>query len=228
MRTRLVDQALGLLETDALAPAMVAVDVMLKSAEVEVLQIELNDLGGVSVQVGGATAAVQTAVASGNRAAQALMPHRPITSIITRVAEAAGPGIRSRPEFNPLIQQAVVFAPASKSPTSDPQPASAEGESSAPFPMNESAPQALGFLETQGFTAVLEALDTACKAANVTVVGKEKLGGGYVTVVLQGELSAVAAAIEAGRLKVDGLGKLIAAHVIARPCEAVLSLLPRL
>ena len=94
--------------------------------------------------------------------------------------------------------------------------------------MNLSNPQALGFIETQGFTAVFEAIDTACKAAEVEVVGKEKLGGGYVTVVLQGELSAVTAAVAAGREKVEGLGKLIAAHVVARPGPAVLKLLPKL
>ena len=49
------------------------------------------------------------------------------------------------------------------------------------------------------------------------VVGKEKLGGGYITVIVRGDLSAVTAAVEAGKAKVDGLGKLIAAHVIARP-----------
>jgi ethanolamine utilization protein EutM len=58
-------------------------------------------------------------------------------------------------------------------------------------------------------------------------VGKEKLGGGYVTVIIQGQLSAVSTAITTAREKVDGLGKLIAAHVIARPSEAVLKLLPK-
>jgi carbon dioxide concentrating mechanism protein CcmO len=88
--------------------------------------------------------------------------------------------------------------------------------------------QALGFIETQGFTAVFEAIDTACKAANVEVVGKEKLGGGYVAIVVKGDLAAVTAAIEAGRPRVEGLGKLIAAHVLARPSASVLSLLPKL
>jgi microcompartment protein CcmL/EutN len=82
-------------------------------------------------------------------------------------------------------------------------------------------------IETQGFTAVIEAIDTACKAANVEVLGKEKLGGGYVTILLKGDVAAVKAAVDAGRAKVDGLGKLIAAHVIARPSTAVLSLLPK-
>jgi microcompartment protein CcmL/EutN len=86
---------------------------------------------------------------------------------------------------------------------------------------------ALGFIETQGFTAVFEAIDSACKAANVEVLGKEKLGGGYVTVVVKGDVAAVKAAIDAGKSKVEGLGKLIAAHVIARPSASVLALLPK-
>jgi ethanolamine utilization protein EutM len=89
------------------------------------------------------------------------------------------------------------------------------------------APFAIGFIETQGFTAVFEAIDTACKTAGVEVIGKEKLGGGYVTVIIKGDVAAVNAAIDAGQAKVEGLGKLIAAHVIARPSAGVLSLLPK-
>lgn len=85
----------------------------------------------------------------------------------------------------------------------------------------------LGLLETHGLTPAMVAIDTACKAAEVEVVGKERLGGGYVTIVIQGELSAVSAAVAAGREKVEGLGKLIAAHVVARPSPAVLKLLLR-
>ncbi|MCH2124700.1 MAG: BMC domain-containing protein [Pirellulaceae bacterium] len=85
---------------------------------------------------------------------------------------------------------------------------------------------ALGFIETQGFTAVFEAIDTACKAANVEVIGKEKLGGGYVTVVVKGDVAAVNAAVDAGQTKVAALGNLIAAHVIPRPSKNVLALLP--
>ena len=86
---------------------------------------------------------------------------------------------------------------------------------------------AIGLIETQGFTAVMEAIDTACKAANVEVIGKEKLGGGYITVLIKGDVAAVKAAIEAGQQKVGSLGKLIAAHVMAGPSQAVLSLLPK-
>ena len=93
--------------------------------------------------------------------------------------------------------------------------------------MKAEQPFALGFIETQGFTAVFEAIDTACKAGNVEVIGKEKLGGGYVCVIVKGELAAVTAAIEAGRQKVGDLGKLIAAHVLAHPSPSVLALLPK-
>lgn len=203
-----MNASLGLIETHGLTPAMVAIDAMLKAAAVQIFQVELNDLYGVCVKVTGRVADVQTALETGRRVADA-MHGRPVITVIPQLSAAAQPGIRSVPEFNPLIQQAVVFEEASE-------------------PMNASTPLALGFLETQGFTAVFEAIDTACKAADVEVVGKEKLGGGYVTVVIQGELSAVSAAIAAGKEKVEGLGKLIAAHVLARPSPAVLKLMPRL
>ena len=58
------------------------------------------------------------------------------------------------------------------------------------------------------------------------VIGKEKLGGGYVTVVIEGDVAAVQAAIEAGQLRVESLGRLIAAHVVTHPSPAVLGLLP--
>ena len=87
--------------------------------------------------------------------------------------------------------------------------------------------QALGFIETQGFTAVFNAIDTACKAANVEVIGKEKLGGGYITVVVSGDVAAVSAAVEAGEKAVQSLGTLIASHVIPHPTDAVVKLLPQ-
>lgn len=216
--------AVGLLETVGLTPAMVAIDAMLKAAAVRVWQVELNDYYGVCVKVTGPVADVQTAMSCGRRIAEA-MRGRPVTTVITQPAPAAVPGMASRDEFNPLIQQSVVFD------GDDSEPPFRTAPHTGPSPdsvMNPTNPQALGFIETQGFTAVFEAIDTACKAAEVEVVGKEKLGGGYVTVVLQGELSAVTAAIAAGREKVDGLGKLIAAHVVARPGPAVLKLLPKL
>ncbi|HTL17317.1 MAG TPA: BMC domain-containing protein [Patescibacteria group bacterium] len=212
---------LGLLETTGLTPAMVAIDAMLKTATVRVFQLELNDLLGVCVKITGSTADVQTAVEVGRNIAER-MNGEPVVAVLTNVSSAAFPAIHSQPEFNPLIQQSVVFEPEAAMTGSFAQ------DQPSPIAMNQETPQALGFIETQGFTAVFEAIDTACKAANVEVVGKEKLGGGFVTVVIQGQLAAVEAAIQSGKESVDGLGKLIAAHVIARPSEPVLKLLPKL
>jgi microcompartment protein CcmL/EutN len=219
-----VTGSLGLLETHGFTPAMVAIDIMLKAAAVQVFQVELNDFCGVCVKMTGRLADVQAAISAGRRIAEE-MQGRPVATVLTQPDPAALPGIRSQNEFNPLIQQDIVFdgevaegRQSEKTFDSKPEPA----------PMNPQNSMALGFLETQGFTAVFEAIDTACKAADVEVVGKEKLGGGYVTIVIQGELSAVSAAIAAGKEKVDGLGKLIAAHVLARPSPAVLKLMPRI
>jgi microcompartment protein CcmL/EutN len=214
---------LGLLETTGLTPAMVAIDTMLKAAAIHLLQLELNDLSGVCVKIGGTTADVQTAILAGERIARQ-MQGEPVSCVLTNVSASAVPGIRSRPEFSPLIQQQVVFE---ATPGQGPD-RPAEGSQSQSIIMNHETSMALGFIETQGFTAAFEAIDTACKAASVEVIAKEKLGGGYVTIVIQGQLSAVSAAIDSGKEKVAGLGKLIAAHVIARPSEGVLKLLPKL
>jgi ethanolamine utilization microcompartment shell protein EutS len=147
---------------------------------------------------------------------------RPVSRVISRPDSSAWQVIEAPEEVSPLIQQPVVARPRSHDPGQRPVAESSAGTST----MAEQI-AALGFIETQGFTAVFEAIDTACKAANVEVVGKEKLGGGYVTVIVKGDVAAVKAAVEAGQQRVEGLGKLIAAHVIARPSESVLSLLPK-
>ena len=87
--------------------------------------------------------------------------------------------------------------------------------------------EAIGILETQGLTAILEATDAMLKAANVTLVGKEKIGAAYVTVIVRGDVAAVTAAIDAGAKAVGSLGKLVAAHVIARPHDDLIALLPK-
>ena len=213
-----MNRALGLLETTGLTPALAALDAMAKAAEIRVLQAEVNDLLGVCIKVQGDVAAVQAAIGAGQAVAER-MGGRPVVDVIPRPEDAAWRAIASPPEFNPLIQQDVVFFPVCES-----MPQRANDKEQA---VEKSASYALGLIETQGFTAVFEAIDTACKAANVEVVGKEKLGGGYVTVIIRGDVAAVKAAVEAGSAKVDGLGKLIAAHVIPRPSEAVLGLLPK-
>ncbi len=210
--------ALGLLETTGFTPAIAALDVMEKTADVRVVQAELNDLLGVCIKIAGPVDAVSVAIEAGRRMAEQ-MGGRPAADVINRPDDRTWKAIESRPEHNPLIQQDVVIVPAG--------PATTTLSQNEEPTVNDSQPFALGFIETQGFTAVFEAVDTACKAANVEVVGKEKLGGGYVTIVIRGDVAAVRAAIDAGQPKIEGLGKLIATHVIPRPSAAVLSLLPK-
>jgi ethanolamine utilization protein EutM len=85
-------------------------------------------------------------------------------------------------------------------------------------PMNTN--QTIGILETQGLTAILHATDAMLKAANVELVGKEKNGAAYVTIIIRSDVAAVKAALDAGTQAIGDLGKLIAAHVIARPTKA--------
>ena len=83
------------------------------------------------------------------------------------------------------------------------------------------AQQALGMIETKGLVASIEAADAMVKAANVTLIGKEHVGGGLVTVV-----GAVKAATDAGAAAAERVGELISIHVIPRPHEEVEAILP--
>jgi len=77
--------------------------------------------------------------------------------------------------------------------------------------------EALGLIETRGLTSLIEAADASVKAANVTLVGWEKIGSGYVTVLMRGDVAAVKAATDAGAAAARRVGELIAVHVIPRP-----------
>ncbi len=78
---------------------------------------------------------------------------------------------------------------------------------------------ALGMIETRGLVAAIEAADAACKAANVKLVGKEYIGGGYVTIKIIGEVAAVKAAVDAGAAAAQRVGELVSVHVIPRPID---------
>ena len=88
------------------------------------------------------------------------------------------------------------------------------------------AQEALGMVETRGLTAAIEAADSMCKAANVVLVGTEKIGSGLVTVMVRGDVGAVKSAVEAGGANAAKLGELVATHVIPRPHTDVEKILP--
>ena len=88
--------------------------------------------------------------------------------------------------------------------------------------------EALGMVETRGLVAAIEAADAMVKAANVELIGTEKIGSGLVTVLVSGDVGAVNAAVEAGSSSAAGLGEVIATHVIPRPHSDVEKILPSL
>ena len=85
---------------------------------------------------------------------------------------------------------------------------------------------ALGMIETHGWVAMVEAADAMIKTAAVEILGWKQIGGGYATVFVRGDVGAVKAATDAGALAADRVGELVSAHVIARPHDSVLALLP--
>jgi microcompartment protein CcmL/EutN len=86
--------------------------------------------------------------------------------------------------------------------------------------------EALGMIETRGLVAAVEAADAMVKAAKVQLVGKEKIGGGYVTVFVRGDVGAVKAATDAGATAAEKVGELVSVHVIPRPHQEVEMIIP--
>lgn len=87
--------------------------------------------------------------------------------------------------------------------------------------------EALGMIETKGLVGSIEAADAMVKAANVTLIGKEFVGGGLVTVLVRGDVGAVKAATDAGAAAAQRIGELLSVHVIPRPHTEVETILPR-
>ncbi len=81
-----------------------------------------------------------------------------------------------------------------------------------------------GFIETKGYVGSIEAADAMVKAANVELAGKVEIGGGFVTVIIRGDVGAVKAAVDAGTEAAQRVGELVSAHVIPRPNEGLLDL----
>lgn len=86
--------------------------------------------------------------------------------------------------------------------------------------------EALGMVETKGYVGAVEAADAMVKSANVSLMGSEKIGAGYVTVLVRGDVGAVKAATDAGASAAERVGELISVHVIPRPHNDVEKILP--
>lgn len=205
--------SVGFVEVHSLSAGLVAADVMARAAAVTLAGIEYNGHGGVGIKVTGTSGDVRAAVQAGESLARTM--HAWLADRAWAHYEPdAGFLIRSQQEYNLLVENNEHLL------ASAAQGTSLSGASKVNH-------EAIGFIETQGLVGLLEAADAMCKAANVRLIGKEKIGAAYVTVMVQGDVAAVKAAVAAGAEAVGRVGgKLILAHVIPRPHEELAALLP--
>ena len=204
--------ALGFAEIPFFSITALVADEAVKAARVRLLGIETTGNENLLIKLEGDVAAVTAALSTAEHRAEQLGAKAVIRCIAN--PDKALTGLIHFPNAqNPLYSGRDQFLP-----TDYPQPENK---------IMSSKQEALGILETQGLTAILEATDAMLKSANVTLVGKEKIGAAYVTVIVKGDVAAVTAAVDAGAKAVGSLGKLIAAHVIARPHEDIVGLLPK-
>lgn len=205
--------ALGFIEVPFLSVAAVVADAAAKAARVSILGFEATGNENILIRLGGGGVSDIEAALSVADATATRLGTSAIVQAIARPAEAMNSMIHFPNANNPLYGGRDQLLP-----TDFPQPENK---------IMSNKQEALGILETQGLTAILEATDAMLKAANVTLVGKEKIGAAYVTVIVKGDVAAVTAAVDAGSKAIGSLGKLIAAHVIARPHDELVALLPK-
>lgn len=192
--------AIGFIETKGLVGNIEATDAMLKAADVEFVGSVTIGAGLTTVIVTGEVGAVKASVDAGEEAA-------------TRVGELFATNVIARPHED--IEK--ILPPKG--------PATGKfGDDENTVPLTS----ALGMIETDGFTANIEAADAMLKAAEVTLVGQERIGAGLVTVFVQGDVGAVKAAVEAGTQSAERVGKIISAHVIPHPHKGVTECMPGL
>jgi ethanolamine utilization protein EutM len=196
---------LALLEIGNLSPAIVVADHCAKAAGVRIIAIESTDSTAQCIKLAGSAEEVREAAEAGAELGRRMGT----TAFWTWLPGPREETLRlanQPPAYSPLLGVYDARAPLEKS-------------------MNPS--DAIGLLETQGLVAALHATDEMLKSAAVSLVGKEKIGAAYVTIMVRGDVAAVQAAIAAGKQTVERLGgKLIMADVIPRPHPELAALLP--
>ena len=202
--------ALALLEIGNLAPALLVADRCAKAAGVRILGIESADSAAQCIKLIGSPGDVREAGEVGLALARRMGTTAELV-VIAAPRDATMSLATQPPLYSPLLE---IYD--SRVPRED-------------FNMMEkNHSDAIGLLETQGLVAALHATDEMLKGAAVSLVGKEKIGAAYVTIVVKGDVAAVQSAIESGKATVERLGgKLIMADVIARPHPELAALLPK-
>ncbi len=199
------------LEVGQLSAALVVTDIAAKAADVTIAGIEINGKGEQAIKLVGSVSAVKSAMDAGVRAAEE-MHAECSASLYAAYPGEARPMIESSQAYNAVVDNREHMLPAE--------------EHSRGVDMKESL--ALGMIETQGLIGVIEAADAMLKTADVRLVGKEKIGAAYVTVIVEGDVAACHAAVAAGAAAAEKVGKFIGQHVIPRPHTELAALLPTL
>ncbi len=204
--------SLALLEIGNLAPALLVADRCAKAAGVRILGIESADSAEQCIKLIGTPGDVREA----GEAGLALARHMGTTAELVVMAA-------------PLDEtRKLAAAPPLYSPLLEIYDSRVPREDSLDTDMSKQTSDAIGLLETQGLVAALHAADEMLKGAAVSLVGKEKIGAAYVTIMIRGDVAAVQSAISTGTQTVERLGgKLILADVIARPHPELAALLPK-
>jgi microcompartment protein CcmL/EutN len=198
--------ALALLEVGNLAPSLLVADRCAKAAGVHIVGIESADSAAQCIKLVGSPADVREAGEMGLALARQMGATAELV-IMPGPLEQTLQLSTAPPVYSPLLGIYDARVPREE-------------------PMNGS--EAIGLLETQGLVAALHATDEMLKGAAVHLVGKEKIGAAYVTIMIRGDVAAVQAAIATGRQTVERLGgKLIMADVIPRPHPELAALLPK-
>ena len=197
--------SLALLEVGNLTPALLVADRCVKAAGVHLMGIESTDGPQQCIKLAGSTADVTHAAHAG-RALTEQMGSTALVSILPAPLEVVRQLADPKPAYSPLLGLYDYRIPRER---------------------HMSTSDAVGLLETQGLVAALHATDDMLKSSNVTLVGKEKIGAAYVTIVIRGDVAAVQTAVAVGKSTVERLGgKLILADVIPRPHAELAALLP--
>jgi len=197
---------LATIETVGLTPALAIADAAVKAANVVIFGVE-GDAGEQAIlKMAGSAADCKTALEAGRAMAERMQAKYVVALLLNFTDSDRVNLVESKQEYSPINEAFLHMLPKEN--------------------RKDNVMQAIGFLETQGLTGVLEGADAMLKAANVEIIGKEKIGAAHVTVMVRGDVAAVQAAIDAGKAAAAKVGKVVAAHVIARPHEGLAKLLP--
>ena len=197
--------SLTLLEVANYCPALIVADRCSKAAGVDIVGIESSFGAEQCIKLAGSAADVRAAAEAGLALARH-MGSRAVWSVLPGPTAEVCHLSSQPPVFLPMLGIYDAFVKRERA-------------------MENS--QALGLIETQGLVAALHATDEMLKAAAVELLGKEKIGAAYVTIMVRGDVAAVQAAVAAGRAAVEQVGgKLILADVIPRPHPELAALLP--